>query len=361
MAQNIELTTRQRQILTTIVDSFIATGEPVSSGAIARLFTVEAACMSPATVRSEMAALAEAGLLEQPHTSAGRVPSAHAFRIYVEGLRSAQAALPSPSRAEVQGHIDSSFAGLAGSQALLARTSHVLAVLSSGVGVAIGAAAVDDSLEHVHFSRLAAKTVLAVLVTRGGTVRDRVLTMERDLSSLELETAARFLNEDFRGWNLERVRTELARRLEHERSEYQRLVEAARNLWDGAVPATGSQQQTIYVEGVANLVGLPEGRTRLREMLAALEAKQRLVELLNAYIGSRQESVRVVFDLDEQAPEMAGLVLIAASARVGGDSRGAVGVIGPQRMNYEKAMNAVGYVAQVFERLNGTGAGQVLG
>lgn len=360
MTQQMDLTTRQRHILTTIVDSYIATGEPVSSGAIARLFASEMAALSPATVRSEMAALAEAGLLEQPHTSAGRVPSARAFRIYVEGLRGAPVEKPSGSRAEVQGHIDSSFAGLAGAQALLARTSHVLAVLSSGVGVAIGGATTDDLLEHVHFSRLATKTVLAVLVTRGGTVRDRVLNVERDLSSRELETAARFLNEDFRGWNLERVRIELTRRLEHERSEYQRLVEAARSLWNGAVAAGGSQEQSVYVEGVANLVGLPEDRARLRDMLAALEAKQRLVDLLNAYIGARQESVRVVFDLDEQAPEMAGLVLIAAPARVGGESHGAVAVIGPQRMNYEKAMNAVGYIAQVFERLNGAGSGQVL-
>ena len=361
MARQIEITTRQRQILTTIVDSYISTGEPVSSGAIARMFALGSASMSPATVRSEMAELADAGLLEQPHTSAGRVPSAQAFRVYVEGLHDNRAQLPSASQAEVQGHIDSSFAGLAGPQALLARTSHVLAVLSSGVGVAIGAATTDDLLEHVHFSRLATKTVLAVLVTRGGTVRDRVLSVGRDLSSLELETAARFLNEHYRGWNLERVRTELARRLEHERTEYQRLVEAAQSLWDGAVPQGERYEQTVYVEGVANLVGLPEDRTRLKDMLAALEAKQRLVELLNAYIGARQESVRVVFDLDEQVPEMAGLVLIAAPARVGGDSRGTVGVIGPQRMNYEKAMNAVSYVAQIFERMNRSSADDAFG
>ena len=132
MARQIEITTRQRQILTTIVDSYISTGEPVSSGAIARMFALGSASMSPATVRSEMAELADAGLLEQPHTSAGRVPSAQAFRVYVEGLHDNRAQLPSASQAEVQGHIDSSFAGLAGPQALLARTSHVLAVLSSG-------------------------------------------------------------------------------------------------------------------------------------------------------------------------------------------------------------------------------------
>ena len=118
------------------------------------------------------------------------------------------------------------------------------------------------------------------------------------------------------------------------------------------------------MEGVANLIGLAESglpidRLRLREMLHALEAKQRLVELLNAYIDARQESVRVVFDLEEQAPEMAGLVLIAAPARVTQERDGStgasgfVGVLGPKRMHYENAMNAVRYVAQAVERLSG--------
>lgn len=353
MAKQGEITTRQRQILTAIVESYIATGEPVSSGAIARANAAEGGAMSPATVRHEMAELADAGFLEQPHTSAGRVPSALAFRMYVEALHGGTPArLPGMSRAEVQSHIDNSFVGVAGAQALLARTSHVLATLSSGVGIALGAAATADLLEHVHFSRLAAKRVLAVLVTRSGMVRDRVLVLDRDLSLLELETAANFLNEHYRGWNLELVRSELARRLESERIEYQRLVQSARALWDGAVPERGQVEQTVYVEGVANLVGMPEDRARLREVLMALEARERMVDLLNAYIDARQESVRVIFDLDAQAPEMAGLVLIAAPALVGGESRGAVGVIGPKRMHYENAMNAVGYISQVFERMN---------
>ena len=364
-AMAYQMTNRQRLILTAIVESYISTGEPVSSGTIARLQVLDGAAgpkaaMSSATIRNEMADLADAGLLEQPHTSAGRIPSAEAFRMYVaqlhggagSGLGAIGSRLPGLSRAEVQSQIDVSFAGVAGAQALLARTSHVLATLSSGVGLAIGAVANADLLEHVHFSRLAARRVLAVLVTRSGMVRDRVLAIDRDLSMVELETAANFLNEHYRGWNIERVRAELAKRIEDERSAYQRMLSSAQELWSATVPESARQEQAVYVEGVANLVNLPEDRARLREMLSALEAKQRLVELLNAYIDTRQESVRVVFDLEEQAPEMAGLVLIAAPARVGGESVGAVGVIGPKRMHYENAMSAVSYVAQVFDRMS---------
>jgi len=208
-----------------------------------------------------------------------------------------------------------------------------------------------DLLEHVHFSRLAPARILAVVVTRGGMVRDRVLVLDQDLSLAELETASNFLNENFRGWEIERVRAELQRRVERERLEYHRLLGKVEQLWAKAVP--DSAGQTIYVEGVANLVrpmGGVDDRERLREMLGALEAKQRLVELLNAYIDARQQSVRVVFDLEEHAPEMAGLVLIAAPTRLGGESHGTVAVIGPKRMQYERTMNAVGYIAQVLER-----------
>ena len=358
-----QMTTRQRQILTAIVESYISTGEPVSSGMIARMQGgTSGAAMSSATIRNEMADLADAGMLEQPHTSAGRIPSAEAFRMYVAQLHGGAAArLPGLSRAEVQSQIDTSFAGVAGAQALLARTSHVLATLSSGVGLAIGAVANADLLEHVHFSRLAARRVLAVLVTRSGMVRDRVLAIDRDLTIVELETAANFLNEHYRGWNIERVRAELARRIERERSEYQEMVSSAQQLWAGTVPDSGHAEQRVYVEGVANLVGMPEDRARLREMLSALEEKQKLVELLNAYIDTRQESVRVVFDLEEQAPEMAGLVLIAAPARVGGESVGTVGVIGPKRMHYENAMSAVSYVAHVFDRMSSDEADGIFG
>src|SRR5450755_3596900 len=143
-----EVTQRQRAILMTIVERYIETGEPVGSG------TIAASNLSSATVRNEMVALADAGLLEQPHTSAGRVPTARAFRMYVEHLSGGAHPRIDAARLSIQSRqqIDSSFAGVAGTDALLQRTSHILATLSSGVGVAIAAVADGDLLEHVHFS-----------------------------------------------------------------------------------------------------------------------------------------------------------------------------------------------------------------
>jgi heat-inducible transcriptional repressor len=370
MAEADRITARQQAILIAIVESYIESGEPVGSGTIAgriarvRVGGGSATGISSATVRNEMAELTNLGLLEQPHTSAGRIPTARAFRLYVERLSGAsEAMLEGRTRPEIESQrlhlesqIDSSFAGVSGTQSMLERTSHVLATVSSGVGVAVAMVAGGDTLEHVHFSRLGKGRVLAVVVTSSGLVRDRMLTMAVDVTALELETAANFLNEHFRGWSIERVRAEIGRLVDRERSEYQRLLSSVEELWAGAVPVDGTGVQAVYVEGVANLlgasgVGSASDMARLREVLAAIEAKQRLVELLDAYIDAKQESVRVIFDLEEHAPEMAGLVLIAAPTRMAGDGRGAVAVIGPKRIHYENTMNAVSYIAQVFERL----------
>ena len=357
MAATERITPRQRSILLAIIRAYLETGEPVGSQTLARL-AAEGAGMSSATIRNEMAALTAAGLLEQLHTSAGRIPTARAFRLYVDelsgGSRIAPGLLAESSRQE----IDSSLAGFDSLEPLLERTSHLLATLTSGVGVAIASASETDLLEHVHFSRLAPGRVLAVVITSGGTVRDRVLALNRDFTLRELETAAAFLNECFRGWTIERIRADISRRVEQERSEYQRLLSSVEELWAGAVPET--QPLTVYVGGVGNLLttghsggqpGNDVSRERLRSVLAALEAKQRLVELLNAYIDARQQAVRVVFDLEEHTPEMAGLVLIAAPTRVSGERRGTVGVIATTRIDYERTMNAVSYVAEAFNRM----------
>jgi heat-inducible transcriptional repressor len=359
MAEAERITARQRAILTAVVECYIETGEPVGSGTIAGAIALQSGGgLSSATVRNEMAELANEGLLEQPHTSAGRVPTARALRMYVEQLSGSRAGAGDGMRRgsplDLRMQIDSSFAGISGTQAMLERTSHVLATVSSGVGVAMALVAGGDTLEHVHFSRLGAGRVLAVVVTSSGMVRDRMLTLQVDVTPGELEAAANFLNEHFRGWSIERVRKEIGRLVERERSDYQRLLSSVEQLWAGAVPEGEAGVQTVYVEGVANLlggVGSAEDMARLRDVLAALEAKQRLVQLLDAYIDAKQESVRVIFDLEEHAPEMAGLVLIAAPARMAGDGRGTVGVIGPKRIHYENTMNAVSYIAKVFERM----------
>jgi len=355
---------RERLVLTAIIEQYIATGEPVASQAVSHVFANREG-LSSATIRNVMAALGEAGLLDQPHTSAGRVPTAEAFRYYVEQITRPEMQLgrasstawsgapreAAPMSAEQKGQIEDSFSGVASGSEFLERTSHVLALISSGLGVALASSTTNQVLEHIHFSRLSAGRVLAVLVTQGGAVLDRALTLDRELSLAELDTAARYLNENFRGWPIERIRVEVARRIEVEREAYHKMLEDVEELCRKGALEGGESGPAIFVEGMANLIAAEADRERLRQMLLAVEAKQRLVELLTAYVDGRQQEVRVVVGLDKASPAMQDLVLIGAPARVGGSSLGTVAVIAPTRIQYQEMIQAVRYVAGLSERL----------
>jgi len=332
---------REREILTAIVETFISTGEPVGSRMLSR---GSREGLSPATIRNVMADLADAGYLEQPHTSAGRIPSAAAYRYYVEQL-SGKTQL---SQADA-GIIQDSLHGITDVQEFMERTSHVLSLISRNVGVAIATSGPKNALEHVYFSRLGDQKVLAVLVTKSGVVRDRVLRL--DLPQADLDAAARFINDNFRGWTLEAVRGEIARRLEQERNEYDRLMKSVEQLYKQGVLAGDDTPQVVFVEGASNLVASEQDRSRLQELLQALEEKQKLVELLGAYLDAKLEAVRVVIGLDEAQPSMRNLVLIGTPARVGGEVMGSLAVLGPPRMDYQHTITAVSYIARLFDKV----------
>jgi len=332
---------REREILTAIVETFIATGDPVGSRTLARS---NREGLSPATIRNVMADLADAGYLEQPHTSAGRVPSSEAYRYYVEQL-TGKASLSQ----EDQGIIKDSLHGVSDVQEFMERTSRVLSLISHNVGITVAVGGPKNALEHVYFSRLGDQKVLAVLVTRSGLVRDRVLRL--DLPQADLDAAARFINDNFRGWTMEAMRAELARRLEQERSEYDRLMKSVEQLYRQGALIADEAAQVVFVEGASNLVTGEQDRQRLQELLQTLEEKQKIVELLGAYLDAKQEAVRVVIGLDEALPSMRNFVLIGAPARVGDDVMGSLAVIGPTRIDYQHTMTAVSYIARLFDKI----------
>jgi heat-inducible transcriptional repressor len=350
MSSDLRISPRDRLVLNAIIELYIATGEPVASQTVARQLDNKDG-MSAATIRNVMASLGDAGLLEQPHTSAGRCPTASAFRLYVEQLNGGSRLAPIALTQERRDQIEDSFAGVSSRQQFLERTSHVLALISSGVGVAMAAQSETYWLDHIHFSRISAGRVLAVVVTKSGVVLDRVLTLDRDLSLAELETAAAFLNQNFRGWSIERIRAELARRMEQERSEYDQLMRSIDELCRKGALEQNTGVQSIFIVGVANLVAGQGDGERLRGLLSALETKQRLIELLDAYVDARQQAVRVVVGLEETIPEMRNLVLIGAPARLGTQSLGTVAVIGSTRIPYQETISAVSFIAQLSDRI----------
>ena len=335
---------REREILTAIVETYISTGEPVGSRTLTR---GNAENLSAASIRNVMADLADAGFLEQPHTSAGRVPTTKAYRYYVKQL-TGEARLSPADESLIQVNLQ----GLQDVQEFMERTSHVLSLISHGVGVTITPGpGQHNALEHVYFQRLGDKKVLAVVVARNGLVHDRVLRLHSDLPVADLETAAAYINQNFRGWEMDTLRAEIAKRIQQERSEYDRLMRSLEELYSqGALTMEGTTQ-AVFVEGASNLVITEQDKERLRQLLATLEEKQRVVDLLSAYLDVRQEAVRVVVGLEDALPHLNNFVLIGTPARVGDEVMGSLAVIGPTRMDYEHTITAVSYIARMFDKL----------
>src|SRR5215469_10289648 len=258
MGQTPGIGKREREILTAIVETYISTGEPVGSRTLARS---DRESLSPASIRNVMSDLADAGFLEQPHTSAGRVPTAQAYRFYANQL-TGEARLSPADESLIQGNLQ----GISDVQEFMERTSHVLSLISHGVGVTVTShGGQRNALEHVYFQRLAEKKVLAVVVMRNGLVRDRVLRLTDDLSIGDLEVAANYINQNFRGWEMEAVRAEIARRVQQERDEYDRLMRSVQELYAQGALATDSAMQAVFVDGASNLVITEQDKDRLRK------------------------------------------------------------------------------------------------
>ncbi|HEX8799082.1 MAG TPA: heat-inducible transcriptional repressor HrcA [Terriglobales bacterium] len=334
---------REREILTAIVETYISTGEPVGSRTLARSNREN---LSPASIRNVMSDLADAGYLEQPHTSSGRVPTPQAYRFYANQL-TGEARLSPADETLIQANLQ----GLNDVEEFMERTSHVLSIISHGVGVTMASGAAQrNALEHVYFQRLADKKILAVVVMRNGLVRDRVLRVKEDLTVNDLEVAANYINLNFRGWEMGAIRNEIARRLEQERDEYDRLMHSVEELYTQGALSAEAAPQAVFVEGAANLLINEQDKERLRQLLATLEEKRRIVDLLSAYLDARQEAVRVVVGLEDTAPHLNNFVLIGAPARVGNEVVGSLAVIGPTRIDYEHTITAVSYIARLFDQ-----------
>jgi heat-inducible transcriptional repressor len=331
---------RNRQILADLVRMYIETGEPVSSRAISKRFEET---LSTATIRNVMADLEDGGFLYQPHTSAGRVPTAAAYRFFAQEIAS-QATLS----LEDKEWIRREFSGANNRIEITERAGHVLAEVSNGLGIVVSPPLSRTVLEHARLWLLPDGRVVVVLISPGGITRDKVLRPPRTFSQPELDATAEFLNRQYSGWTLEAIRADLLVKLATERERYEGLLRGALVLCDPAVLGEEGAPQ-LHVEGTAQIVGAPEfsNQAQLRELLSAIEEKHRLVTVLNACIDS-PEPVLVQIGLKEIAQSGDNLALISAPYTRGDGVQGSLGILGPTRMHYERAINAVAYVAQIF-------------
>jgi heat-inducible transcriptional repressor len=331
---------RSREVLGEIVRTYVRTGEPVSSRAISQ---VHPELLSPATIRNIMGELEDAGYLYQRHTSGGRVPTAQAYRFFAQ-----QAAADGKVSGADQAWIREQLESAGSAEEMTERAGHILAEVSQGLGIVLMPRLASSVLNHIRFLLLPDGRVVVVLLSVGGVTRDKIVRPEQEFTPSELERAAAHLNAHYAGQTLEAIRAHLLAKLTTERERYGRSLSAALELCDPALLEDDAGRQ-VYVEGAAQFISTPElaADEALGELLAAIEEKDRLVALLDTCIEA-PEPVHIQIGVKEISGAGEHLALISAPYSVGKQARGSLGVLGPMRMQYERAITAMAYLARAF-------------
>ena len=341
------LNSRSREIFRSIVDSYLATGEPVGSRHLSRLLPIT---LSPASIRNVMQDLEELGLVYAPHTSAGRLPTETGLRFFVDAMLEFGA----PSEEERQ-KIEAEVKAASQDRTLdgvLAEASSLLSGLTRGAGVVLTTKE-NVRLKHIEYVRLDAERALAVLVSEDGTVENRLVAIPAGLPASALVEAGNYLNARLRGRTLAEVRAEIeAARLsaQAELDELTaKLVDAGLASWAGL---KGESQQLI-VRGQANLLDdlrAAEDLERIRLLFSDLETKKDVIDLLSR--AETGEGVRIFIGSENKLFSLSGSSMIAAPFRDGAQQIvGVLGVIGPTRLNYARIVPMVDYTAKVVGRL----------
>jgi len=344
-----DLERRQFAVLARIISRYVSTGAPVGSKAVTEDFSEP---VSSATIRNIMVELEEAGYLEQPHISAGRIPTEKAYRLYVDRLSRLSGLHPDTAR-----YIDQTLGAESTSlEQFMGRASHLLSELSENVGLVLAPARSEKLLEHVKFVALPDRRVLAVIVSRPDVIENHVIRLEEEMPQPDLDRAAEYLNAEFRGWSLRTIRLEIFKRLEEMRTTCETLLDRVAHLFQAG--AIGQQEEgSIFVEGATRILDQPEfvDARRVKDLLATFEQKAKLVHILTACLDSSSRSgVTVLIGRENPAAEMRQCTLILAPYSYRSRTVGALGVVGPTRMEYDRAIRTVEYVAHLTSRLLST-------
>ena len=321
---------RARQLLRTLVSRHIRDGEPVGSQTLARHAGLD---VSPATIRNILASLEDAGLLAAPHTSAGRVPTAQGYRLFVDSLLQLRP-LPDEEVARLRSELPAG----AGTQALLGSTSELLSAMTHFVGMVSVPKRETFAFRQIEFVALDPHRVLAILVFADGEVQNRVVQVRRAFDPAELEQAARYLNAHFAGQPLATIRASLLRDLRDARSEMERLLASSVEL---AEQAFAPSRDDMLLAGQTRLMGLQElaDLDRLRALFEAFAEKRELLQLLER--TAKAPGMRVFIGEETGLAPLEGMSLVTAPYGHEGRTLGVLGVIGPSRMAYERVIPVV--------------------
>ena len=336
-------TDRPRRVLAALVREYIESGEPVPSSVLA---SAAGLGVSSATVRSILAQLEQEGFVQQPHTSAGRIPTDRGYRFYVDLLLESKRSGRTANVVEARLRRDN-----AGSlvDSILTQASHVVSQASRHVGFAIRPAHQGAVFDRVEFIPLSSTRVLVVIVARGGHVLQKFIDVGEVLTADELRQSANYLNSELTGLPLHRAREVVLERMNQERLLYDVLMARAIRLASSTFTNLPEERE-LYVDGAASLLATSQqlNITMLQRLLALIDEKQRLVRLLDEYMDG--PGLTVVIGAEHPDPSLRPFSLVA-STYDDGTSIGTIGVIGPTRMRYSRAITVVDGAAQAVSRV----------
>ena len=317
---------RAKLLLKVLVERYIADGQPIGSRTLSRSSGLE---LSPATIRNVMADLEELGLIASPHTSAGRIPTARGYRLFVDTMLTAQRqALVAPQLPAEQ------------PQKVIANAAHLLSNLSQFVGVVM-APKRSSVFKQIEFVKLSERRVLVIIVAPDGDVQNRVMFTDSELDSSQLIEAANYLNSHYAGLDIEQVRERLHTEVEQLRSQVTDLMQAAVNISAEALsPAT--QEEQVVIAGQSNLLAVSDfshDMHNLRRAFDLFEQKTQILRLLD--FSSQAEGVRIFIGGESHIVPIEELSVVSAPYEVDGQIVGTLGVIGPTRMPYDKMIQIV--------------------
>jgi heat-inducible transcriptional repressor len=323
---------RRRDVLRTLIQLHIDTGEPVGSESLCRALS---RALSPATIRNVMADLEALGYLDHPHTSAGRVPTDEGYRFYVDSLMGLH------SLAAVEDELGAREASL---EQTMERASHLLSRLSRHVGFVLAPEIARTSFRHLDLVPLAYPRILVVMVSASGLVTHKVIEFEERLKAEELRACANYLNAHFTGMSLADIRARLIELMGQEKALYDSLLRKVAALGGRAFEV--ATDASVYLDGASNILAQAEFEDleRMRELFRTFEEKGRLVRLLNACLSG--DGIRVLIGRENPAPDLRDLSLVAARCRIDGEEGPGLGVLGSTRMEYAHVVALVDQVAR---------------
>lgn len=328
---------RSRTLLKVLVEHYIADGQPVGSRALSKYSGLD---LSPATIRNVMADLEEAGFVASPHTSAGRIPTARGYRLFVDSLLTVQ-----PLEARQLGKIEDALHAHQPQQ-LIANASQLLSSLTHFAGIVMAPRRAAPRIRQIEFLSLSEKRILLIIVTADGDVQNRILLTEKSYSPSELVSAANYLNQHYAGLDFEQIRSRLHAEIQQLRNDIAPLMQAALEAGNEAL---SDDSDHYVISGEKNLLDVEElssNMKRLRQLFDLFDQKSGLVRLLD--LSQRADGVQIFIGGESGIAPLDECSVVTAPYEVDGRVVGSVGVIGPTRMAYERVIPIVDITARLL-------------